>query len=230
MAHFRKGTFKFVEKVWKIVNDQRYNEIIAWNANGKTFCVIDPDKLEHSVLPNHFKHSSFNSFTRQLYFYGFQRMNPKEKSNYNFGNEHFIRDKPDLLTNIKRKGSEKKDSTDIMKELKSLQQKNEFLMNEVAELYGLLDGVMESVEKHVEQKNVNNIRQIKAMRGMIEAKSYKMDYVKRTEEYDSIKNFFADHEGEENDSLITNSSKEIKQIFEEQEKLWASFSSQPKLE
>ena len=56
-----------------MVTDDSNDDVIAWNANGKTFTVYKPDVLEEEYLPKAFKHSNFASFLRQLNNYGFRK-------------------------------------------------------------------------------------------------------------------------------------------------------------
>jgi len=87
-----------------MVTDESNDDVIAWNANGKTFTVYKPDVLEEEYLPKVFKHSNFASFVRQLNNYGFRKCHSDA---YEFGVEGFERGKPELLTTLKRHDSSK---------------------------------------------------------------------------------------------------------------------------
>ena len=86
-------------KTWNMVTDDSNDNVIAWNANGKTFTVYKPDVLEEEYLPKAFKHSNFASFLRQLNNYGFRKCHSDA---YEFGAQGFERGKPELLTTLKR--------------------------------------------------------------------------------------------------------------------------------
>jgi heat shock transcription factor len=86
-------------KTWNLVSDASSDDVISWNDNGRTFTVWKPDVLESEYLPKTFKHSNFASFVRQLNNYGFRKCH---SDRYEFGVEAFERNKPELLTKLKR--------------------------------------------------------------------------------------------------------------------------------
>lgn len=76
--------------------------IVSFTPDGKSFKIHDPDAFMKDVSSNYFHQSQFLSFVRQLNLYGFERilLGP------NFGayaHPSFIRGRPELLSNIKRK-------------------------------------------------------------------------------------------------------------------------------
>lgn len=81
------------------MSDASSDDVISWNDNGRTFTVWKPDVLESEYLPKTFKHSNFASFVRQLNNYGFRKCH---SDRYEFGVEAFERNKPELLTKLKR--------------------------------------------------------------------------------------------------------------------------------
>ncbi|ORX83387.1 winged helix DNA-binding domain-containing protein, partial [Anaeromyces robustus] len=97
-----------------ILNDMSNSNLISWNQSGTTFIIKDTETFSQVILPKYFKTNNFNSFVRQLYMYNFHKVrntNTKisidDYQSCEFENENFIRDKPYLLTNIKRKINEK---------------------------------------------------------------------------------------------------------------------------
>jgi len=48
-----------------------FDEIVSWTVNGAAFEVHDQPKFVATILPRYFKMTKYNSFTRQLYAYGF---------------------------------------------------------------------------------------------------------------------------------------------------------------
>jgi len=105
---------QFVGKLVEILNDITNSNLISWNQAGTSFIVKDSETFSQIILPKYFKTNNFNSFVRQLNMYNFHKVknaNSKgtkgEDQVWEFENENFIRDKPHLLVNIKRKANEK---------------------------------------------------------------------------------------------------------------------------
>lgn len=102
----------FIKKTYAMVNDCDSN-IAGWTYDGGMLVIKYPTRFASEVVPKYFDHNKFESFTRQLNFYSFRKIQPKaikskdmEKSTLNhvrFCNDNFKRDRKDLLCNIKRK-------------------------------------------------------------------------------------------------------------------------------
>lgn len=75
---------EFVRKLFNILENNAYPEIVRWGDTGDSFVVIDTGKFTANILPNHFKHSNFASFVRQLNKYDFHKVKrkPDERSKY----------------------------------------------------------------------------------------------------------------------------------------------------
>jgi HSF-type DNA-binding len=82
--------------------------IASWSAAGDCFTVKDIETFEKEVVPKYFNHSNFSSFTRQLNFYGFQKMRSdadlqvNSNNSVRFCHEYFKQGQPELLMKIKR--------------------------------------------------------------------------------------------------------------------------------
>ncbi|ORX78197.1 winged helix DNA-binding domain-containing protein, partial [Anaeromyces robustus] len=100
---------QFITKLLEILNNELYSDIISWNNFGTSFIVKKVDSFSQIILPKYFKSNNFNSFIRQLNMYNFHKVkNANFKGTkcdpvWEFENENFIRNKPELLKNIKRK-------------------------------------------------------------------------------------------------------------------------------
>ncbi|CEH12013.1 related to heat shock factor protein 4 [Ceraceosorus bombacis] len=102
---------KFVHKLYRMVCDPDYQHLICWNTNGTSVVVTHFDEFAKEVLGKHFKHSNFSSFIRQLNMYGFYKVNKTPRGHRNavdtqvweFSHPKFLRNRPDLLDDIRRK-------------------------------------------------------------------------------------------------------------------------------
>jgi osomolarity two-component system response regulator SKN7 len=98
----------FVKKLFKMLEDDSYNDIVSWGINGDSFVVKEIDAFTKTILPRHFKHSNFASFVRQLNKYDFHKIRNSDDSNSPYGEQawefhhpKFQCDKKDQLDNIK---------------------------------------------------------------------------------------------------------------------------------
>lgn len=105
----------FLIKLWNIVEDPAYVNVIRWDDSGYSFHILDPYSFCRNVLPQYFKHNNLNSLIRQLNMYGFRKMTPIDRSglaraesdqdHLEFSHPYFVREHPELLVNIKRKST-----------------------------------------------------------------------------------------------------------------------------
>lgn len=68
---------EFVRKLYNILESNSYPDIVRWTDTGDSFVVLDTGKFTTQILPNHFKHSNFASFVRQLNKYDFHKIKRK---------------------------------------------------------------------------------------------------------------------------------------------------------
>ncbi|KAH9906058.1 HSF-type DNA-binding-domain-containing protein [Xylariomycetidae sp. FL2044] len=101
----------FVRKLYKMLEDPAYSEVVRWGNEGNSFVVLENEKFTKTILPKHFKHSNFASFVRQLNKYDFHKVRHNEESGqspygtsaWEFKHPEFRVDKKDNLDNIRRK-------------------------------------------------------------------------------------------------------------------------------
>ncbi|KAG0344379.1 stress-responsive transcription factor hsf1 [Podila humilis] len=119
----RGNVAAFLTKLYNMVGDKASNNLIRWSDDGQSFLVINHVEFAKEVLPRFFKHNNFSSFVRQLNMYGFHKvphlqqgvlMPDPDSEQWEFSNQHFQRNQPDLLYLVSRKkasnGSEDKDA------------------------------------------------------------------------------------------------------------------------
>ena len=79
------------------------NYCIGWLPDGNSFVIRNPDTFTRQVLPNFFKATKFQSFTRKLYRWGFRQVNrgigPDDP--IIFGNDFFKRDDEELMVKMR---------------------------------------------------------------------------------------------------------------------------------
>ncbi|KAK9446393.1 HSF-type DNA-binding-domain-containing protein [Limtongia smithiae] len=101
----------FVKKLFKMLEDRSYRDIVRWSDAGDSFVVLETNEFTKSILPRHFKHSNFASFVRQLNKYDFHKVKstdeggicPYGESAWEFRHPDFQLHNKTQLDNIKRK-------------------------------------------------------------------------------------------------------------------------------
>lgn len=108
---------EFVRKLFGILESNLYPDIVRWTDSGDSFVVLDTGKFTTQILPNHFKHSNFASFVRQLNKYDFHKIKKKPNEehrsvtgelSWEFKHPHFKIHDEASLDLIKRKLSNSK--------------------------------------------------------------------------------------------------------------------------
>lgn len=95
----------FVKKLFNMVTNEP-DDVIRWIKNGTAFFISDTKRLSESHLPKYYRHGKFSSLIRQLNFYSFYKMQEGGQSIV-YRHSFFREGRPDLLANIKRRGSGK---------------------------------------------------------------------------------------------------------------------------
>lgn len=104
----KKSDFpNFLLKLYQILENEEYKDIIQWGENGKYFIVKNVHDFTEKILPKYYKHNNYSSFIRQLNMYDFH----KKKSSQNehiFHHQNFIKNQKELMKSIKRKSKKDK--------------------------------------------------------------------------------------------------------------------------
>ncbi len=104
MQHLTKT---FPQVLHEILSTPEYEAIIHWLPDGSSFIIVDRHRFAEEVLPKYFRKTSFHSFIRKLYRWGFYQVNRgcKEKlstpSIWYSRHSCFLRDHPELCLNMK---------------------------------------------------------------------------------------------------------------------------------
>lgn len=109
----------FVKKLFQMLLEERYREVVRWTVAGDSFVVLDTNEFTKEILPRHFKHLNFASFVRQLNKYDFHKVkiSNEQKAHYEYGDDawefkhpEFRKDDREALENIRRKAPLKKEA------------------------------------------------------------------------------------------------------------------------
>ncbi|XP_070382618.1 heat shock factor protein-like isoform X3 [Dermacentor albipictus] len=99
----------FLVKLWKLVEDEKCNDLISWSSSGQSFIIHNQIQFAKELLPLYFKHSNMASFIRQLNMYGFRKVANidqglrSDREEIEFFHNFFVRGQECLLEFIKRK-------------------------------------------------------------------------------------------------------------------------------
>jgi hypothetical protein len=94
----------FPEKLHRLlceVEAMGQSDIISFVANGRAFCIHQPDAFFRDIVPLYFRQSRLSSFKRQLNLYGFELINtgPARGGYYH---ELFVKERPELCRRMRR--------------------------------------------------------------------------------------------------------------------------------
>ncbi|KAE8449993.1 hypothetical protein EG329_007132 [Mollisiaceae sp. DMI_Dod_QoI] len=151
----------FVRKLYKMLEDPAYENIVRWGEGGESFVVLENEKFTKLILPKHFKHSNFASFVRQLNKYDFHKVRQNNEDNtpspygpnaWEFKHPEFQANKKDSLDNIRRKAPAPRKPTQTSEETYPSQQMdlvNSQLMATQAQLQHLSERYQDLAQGHV---------------------------------------------------------------------------------
>jgi hypothetical protein len=93
---------------WKVqemlanVEKEGSSHIVAWMPHGKSFRVHSQEDFVKSIMPSYFNQTKFTSFTRQLYMYGFQKVQDGSDKGA-FFHSQFVKENKSLCLTMGRK-------------------------------------------------------------------------------------------------------------------------------
>ncbi|KAI9209043.1 HSF-type DNA-binding-domain-containing protein [Polychytrium aggregatum] len=164
-----------------MVIDKMYQHLISWNYSGSSFVVCNVLEFSRDVLPKHFKHNNFSSFVRQLNMYGFHKVNKSPRGSralaenqvWEFSHPKFLRDRPDLLDEIKRKTIEsetlRRETGDIQAQMQMMQVQQSDMIQQLQHMQDAFSQVLRELADS-RRKQVVHQQIMKSM----------MDYIKQS--------------------------------------------------
>ena len=144
---FLLKTYRMLEKCTENPFDQKF---VCWTKRGDSFLIKDPEIFASDIIPKYFSHNNFQSFVRQLNFYGFRKVNTgtrisRDKKNetgkvFEFKHEKFVRGKLHLCNQIKRATHAlEKHTLAAEKELKEVRSQNQELKTQIQNLQSKIE-------------------------------------------------------------------------------------------
>ena len=140
----------FLSKLYDILNDITYNEIIHWDTDGKRIIITDVINLCNTILPKFYKHHNYSSFVRQLNMYGFHKSKGIIKSGEGYEHEKLTKNSTkEEITLMTRQNKKMKILIDYIKS----NQKEDSNWNDI-----LTNGNEDDVLKYLYEKNEENVQ------------------------------------------------------------------------
>lgn len=129
----------FLQKL-KVIAETVPIDIADWSSDGQSYVVKDNERFEE-VLKQHFK-GSLQTFIRQLHFYGFRKLD--SNTGWSFVHTKFLRDRPELVFEIRRKTRSDSTSSAVVSQVEVQQLRTQIasLQSDVDDLRAQLQTVL----------------------------------------------------------------------------------------
>ncbi|KAF0699011.1 Aste57867_10394 [Aphanomyces stellatus] len=98
---------KFLLQLFDILEAES-SAVIKWADDGASLQILDPVRATQEILPKYFSHNNFQSFQRQLNYFGFRKWTKTKTYICTFSHPFFRKNEPDKLQFIKRKSVPKR--------------------------------------------------------------------------------------------------------------------------
>ena len=140
----------FLSKLYHILSNTEFKEIIYWNKEGNGIIIADINKFSTIILPKYYKHSNYSSFIRQLNLYGFHKIQGVIKEGERY--EHDALNKYSTIEDIRQIIKIKKRRNLMMKYLNKDSKdnvKNIFKHNNYDDEENILNFLLEQNENNI---------------------------------------------------------------------------------
>ncbi|KDO35287.1 hypothetical protein SPRG_00134 [Saprolegnia parasitica CBS 223.65] len=91
----------FVHQLLRMLKHEP-EDVVAWGPDDHSLEIRDRTRFVQAVLPRYFRHTRFNSFQRQLNYYGFQRVKGLPKATTRYWHAHFEKGRVGAMSLIQR--------------------------------------------------------------------------------------------------------------------------------
>lgn len=183
----------FLTKLYTILSDTTYDEIIHWDNDGKRVIICDVINLCNIVLPKFYKHRNYSSFVRQLNMYNFKKIKTANRGEQKYRHDEFNKFKTeDQIKLIKKKTKSKQnDVQEIQINSYSYEQKlGENIMKDNVEDKILLDKIeqlgeeskIKEYEKIIKKGELSNLRNEKILNYLLDKSKENIENKKYFEE------------------------------------------------
>ena len=125
----RTKVSNFLNKLYDLINDKKYNNDIDWSKDGNSFIIKSFNNFCYNIMPKIFHYKLFSSFHHQLNCYGFIKINQQE-----YYNKNFRKNNRQLLINIKRKKRKKLLGNNPNNVIKNIEMKINIMKNKRQQL------------------------------------------------------------------------------------------------
>ena len=144
----------FLSKLFDILNDETFKDIIKWSKDGYNIIITDVNKLCEVILPKFYKHRNFSSFVRQLNLYDFHKIKDKSVNVLIFENKQFNKNcTKEQIIKISR---ENKNSKKNFENMTDLIEKYEASINELNNIKKEINDIKKNNSELLKQFEICN--------------------------------------------------------------------------
>ncbi|KDO33531.1 hypothetical protein SPRG_19165 [Saprolegnia parasitica CBS 223.65] len=140
----------FIQKTYTLFEESPAS-IAAWANNGTTIVIKDPQQFATMMLPKYFKHNNFLSFYKKEEVELVNNENTKHW--WEFYHDKFLRAKPELMVQIRRKtysegdGTDKEEVEELKNQVNSLQSQFHQLTDQISSLTALVSTLIQTQKR-----------------------------------------------------------------------------------